>query len=175
MPEELNPEEEFELVSKSEMKREMHRFQKLGETLCTLKPSDWKTLPISEHLHSALEESLRIKKNEAKRRHMQYIGKLMREQDIDAIQAQLDLSNPSSDAYMRNMNILENWRTKLITSDDALNQFISEYPETDRQHLRNLIRNARKEVQAEPPKPAGAYKKLFQYLKTQYKPSNASS
>lgn len=167
MTEELNPEEEIEFVSKSEMKREMHRFQKLGERLCALKPNDWQALPISEHLHLALEESLRIKKNEAKRRHMQYIGKLMREQDIDAIQAHLDLSDPSSAAYARKVNIQENWREKLIKSDEALNQFIREHPNTDRQHLRSLIRNARKEMQAEPPKPASGYKKLFQYIKTQ--------
>lgn len=166
MSEEFNPEqEEFEIVSKSEIKREMHRFQKLGEKLCLLKPEQWKALPISEHLHLALEESLRIKKNEAKRRHMQYIGKLMREQDIDAIQAQLDLSDPSSEAYARKVNIQENWRDKLIKSDDALNQFISKHPEVDRQHLRNLVRNARKELQTEPPKPSSGYKKLFQYIK----------
>ncbi|MEC8104106.1 MAG: ribosome biogenesis factor YjgA [Pseudomonadota bacterium] len=156
---------EYELVSKTEMKREMHRFQSLGETLCDLPPAKWGSLPISDVLMAALEESRRIKKHEARRRHFQYIGKLMRAEDIDAVQEAVDMLDPSSEAFGRKTGQLEQWRTKLIQSDDALNEFLDIYYDTDRQQLRNLVRNARKEMQSEPPKPGNAYKKLFQLIK----------
>lgn len=156
---------EYEYVSKSEMKREMERFQELGEKLCTLPTTKWASLPVSEVLLHAMEESRRITKNEAKRRHYQYIGKLMRSEDIDAIQEAIDLLDPSSEAYGRVIRQQEQWRTRLIQDGKALNEFIQAYPSVDRQQLRNLVRNAQKEMQSEPPKPGSSYKKLFQYIK----------
>ncbi len=155
-----------QLPSKSEIKREMQRLQKLGEKLCALKPAEWQTLPISDHLYAALEENQRIKKHEAKRRHMQFIGRLMREQDIDAICAQLDLSDPSSEVYIQKHNAQERWRTRLLDDDAACHEFISQYPSCESQHLRNLIRNARKEQLQENPIHKSAQKKLFKYIKT---------
>ena len=55
-------------ISKSQLKRDMHRFQALGETLSNLAPAKWDTLPISETLKNALVESRRITKHEARRR-----------------------------------------------------------------------------------------------------------
>ena len=163
----LTPDEiEYELVSKSEMKREMERFQALGELLCGLAPNKWPTLPISDTLLAGLEESKRIGKHEAKRRHYQYIGKLMRTEDIDAIQEALDLMDPSSEAYGRKKRQQEQWRTRLINDGKALNEFIGLYPQVDRQQLRNLIRNAQKEMASEPPKPGTGFKKLFQLIKS---------
>lgn len=162
---ESNDNNSDELISKSELKREMQRLQKLGERLCALKPSEWQALPISEHLHAALEESLRIKKHEAKRRHMQFIGRLMREQDIEAICAHLDLSDPSSPAYIQRHNVQERWRSRLLEDEHACHEFIAQNPSCDRQHLRTLIRNARKEQQMDSPASKTAQKKLFQYIK----------
>jgi len=156
---------EYELVSKTEMKREMQRYQELGEVLCDMSPAKWATLPVSSTLMAALEESKRIKKHEARRRHFQYIGKLMRSEDLDALQEAVDMLDPSSDAFGRRIRQLEQWRTRLIDDDQAMNEFLDIYPDTDRQQLRNMIRNARKEVQAEPPKPGTAFKKLFQLIK----------
>jgi len=157
--------DDSDFVSKSELKREMERFQKFGETLCDMSPSQWGKLPISGVLMEALEESRRIKKHEARRRHFQYIGKLMRDEDIDALQEAVDLLDPSSEAYGRKIRQLEQWRTRLVADGKALNEFLSTYPECDRQQLRNLVRNAQKEMQSEPPKPGTSYKKLFQLIK----------
>ena len=157
--------DDIEYVSKTEMKREMHRFQEMGETLCDLPPAKWADLPITDVLMAALEESRRIKKHEARRRHFQYVGKLMRSEDIDAIQHAIDMLDLSSEAFNRRMRQLEQWRTRLIDDGKAMNAFIDTYPETDRQQLRNLVRNAQKEMQTEPPKPGVAFKKLFQLIK----------
>lgn len=154
-----------EEISKSAIKREMQRWQDLGQQLSTLNPQQWQHLTISDNLHAALVESKRLKQHEAKRRHLQYIGKLMRDENIEAIQQELDLLNPSSEAYGRLNGQIEQWRTRLVQDTTALNAFIDEYPTVDRQHIRNLVRNARKEMQQTPPKPGSAYKKLFQLIK----------
>jgi len=158
-------EQDIELVSKSEMKREMERLQALGKRLTELNSNQWKQFNISDVLLHALEESKRIKQNEAKRRHLQYIGKLMRDEDEEAIKLQLDLLDPSSEVYGRRIRQQEQWRSRLIDDNKAMNAFIEEYPNVDRQHLRNLVRNAQKEMAGETPKPGVGYKKLFQFIK----------
>ncbi|MAD45646.1 MAG: hypothetical protein CMI02_14085 [Oceanospirillaceae bacterium] len=157
--------DDIEYVSKSELKREADRLQKLGKELTELNPAKWPELPITETLMAALQESQRLKQNEAKRRHLQYIGKLMRNEDTDAIQHQLDLLDPSSEAYGRVIRQQEMWRTRLIEDKNGLSDFIEEFPAVDRQQLRNLVRNAGKEMASQPPKPGTNYKKLFQFIK----------
>ena len=158
-------EDDDDFVSKSELKREAQRFQDLGKTLTELPNNKWKELPISENLYNALVENARLKQNEAKRRHLQYIGKVMRNEDCEAIQDALDLLDPSSEAYGRRIRQQELWRTRLVSDPNGLNAFIEEHPTVDRQQLRNLVRNAQKEMSSEPPKPGTSYKKLFQLIK----------
>jgi len=157
--------DDIEYVSKSELKRDAERLKDLGEKLAELNPSKWSELPLSENLLAALKENQQIKQHEAKRRHRQYIGKLMREENVDAITEKLDLMDPSSEAHGRLMRQLEMWRTRLIEDSNGLNGFIEEFPQVDRQQLRNLLRNASKEMSSEPPKPGSNYKKLFQFIK----------
>jgi ribosome-associated protein len=159
---------EYELVSKSEMKRDMIELQELGERILALPRQKAYGLPLSETMMAAIREADRVGKNEAMRRHMQYIGKLIRSEDIDAIREALDLLDPSSEAYGRVTGQQEQWRTRLIKDPNALNEFIEEYPNVDRQHLRTLIRNAAKEMNSEPPKPGSNYKNLFKAIKEQY-------
>lgn len=154
-------------ISKSQLKRDMHRFQALGETLSNLAPAKWDTLPISELLKNALVESRRITKHEARRRHFQYIGKIMRDEDLDAIQTAVDKLDPSSELHGRLIKQQEQWRSRLLDDANGLNDFIEEYPDVDRQQLRNLVRNAQKEMSSEPPKPGTNFKKLFQFIRTQ--------
>lgn len=161
------PEYEPDEVSKSELKREADRIQALGKVLLELNPKKWVELPISDTLRAALAESTRITQNEAKRRHLQYVGKVMRDEDLDAIKTALDLLDPSSELYGRRIKQQELWRTRLVTTEAGLDAFIEAYPEVDRQQLRNLVRNAQKEMSTEPPKPGTNYKKLFQFIKEQ--------
>lgn len=159
--------DDFNEISKSELKREAHRLQELGKRLAELNPKKWKELPITETLYNALVENNRLTQNEAKRRHLQYIGKVMRDEDLEGIRQQLDLMDPSSEAYGRRIKQQEMWRNRLVTRDDGLNAFIEEFPAVDRQQLRNLVRNAQKEMSSEPPKPGSNYKKLFQFIREQ--------
>ena len=76
--------------SKTQVKRELHALQDLGQRLAGLKPDLQRKLPLTDALRRALEEAPKHTANSAKKRHMQFVGKLMREQDIDAILTLLD-------------------------------------------------------------------------------------
>ncbi len=78
---------QFEEKSKSQIKRELHALQDLGERLTTLQPQLLERLPLTDPLRKALLEAPKHKAHIARKRHIQYIGKLMRDQDVDAIVA----------------------------------------------------------------------------------------
>jgi ribosome-associated protein len=159
---------EYEIVSKSEMKRDMIELQELGERIVALPRKKAMELPLSEMMKAAVRETERVGKNEAMRRHMQYIGRLIRSEDIEGIREALDLLDPSTEAYGRVTGQQEQWRTRLISDPDAIVEFIEQFPSVNRQHLRTLIRNAAKEMSTEPPKAGSNYKNLFQAIKEQY-------
>lgn len=164
-PFEHSDEEEIEYVSKSELKRDAQRMRDLAQQLTELKPSLWPELPIGDNLLEAIEENVRLNSHEAKRRHLQYMGKLIRKEDLDAIYEFLDLQDSSSEAYGRIQKQQEMWRERLIKDSSALSDFIEHYPEVDRQQLRNLVRNAQKDLSKNPGKASTNYRKLFQFIK----------
>ncbi len=150
--------------SKSQIKREMHALQELGQRLTTLKPDLLNKLPLTDALRKALAEAPKHTANAAKKRHLQFIGKLMRDQDIDAISQLLDQLDASSRQYNERFHNLERWRDRLLGGDDAtLEAFVGDYPEADRQHLRQLIRQAQHEAAQD--KPPAASRKIFKYIR----------
>jgi ribosome-associated protein len=152
-----------EIVSKTRKKREMHELQALGAALMRLSDSQLEIIEIPEKLLAALLEAKRIKSHEAKRRQMQYIGRLMRDVDPAPIRSRLaELEGSSAQATARHRR-LEAWRSRLIGDDEALTAFAAEHPGADLQALRSLIRNARKEASLG--KPPRAYRELFRVLK----------
>ena len=152
-----------DVVSKTRRKREMHELQALGAALVALSEAQLADTPLDETLRAAVLEARRIKSHEARRRQMQYIGRLMRDVDAAPIRARLDeLSGLSSQASVRHRR-LEALRERLMGDDAALTDFAAEHPSADLQALRALIRNARKEQkQGRPPR---AYRELFRFLK----------
>ena len=152
-------------ISKSQLKREMTALQEIGQKLLSLTPAQQEKIPMSDALQAALEEGRRIKQREAIRRHLQYIGKVMRkEPDIEAISHALDLMDASSHAYAQKFHRLERWRDRLIDEGrSAVSELMVEMPHADPQHLNQLIRNAQKERDNN--KPPANSRKLFRYLK----------
>ncbi len=160
---EFSPEEE-EPKSKSAVKREMTALQKLGEELVNLSPAKLAKIPMPEQLAEAVMLARRLKNREGKRRQLQYIGKIMRVIDSEAIQQALESFHHDSLAFRQHFHRLENWRDRLISEGDrAMEDLLVDMPELDRQHLRQLIRQAQKEVSQN--KPPAAARKLFQYLR----------
>jgi len=168
--------EEYSGPSKSQVKREMHALQDMGKKICELPKKQLAALPLSETMKEAIAEWDRIKKNEAKRRHLQYVGKVMRTEDVEAIQEALDLLDPSSDVYNRILHQQEKWRDRLINDgNDALKAFCDEFKVEDMQRLRQLIRNAAKEQKEKEANPdaqkssgKSAARKLFLFIKEHY-------
>ncbi len=157
-------EEEFG-KSKSQLKREMHELQDLGKRMLDLNTDQLNTLAISDTLRAAIDESKRIRKNEARRRHLQYIGKVIRqEDDLEGLARQIDAFDAGSEEHTRRHHLAERWRDRMISEgDDAVGEFLDYCETADVQHLRNLARNARKDAQKD--KPTGQAKKLFRYLR----------
>ncbi|MBG7618602.1 DUF615 domain-containing protein [Herbaspirillum sp. AP02] len=159
-------EQEYDRPSKSQLKREMDALQKLGESLVAEPRDRVKRVPMPEDVRDAILECQQIKDHEGRRRQMQYVGKKMRTLEADElaiIQKTIDSWHGASKAETAAMHALERRREKLLADDQALTELLDRHPEVDVQHMRTLIRNARKE-QAEH-KPPKAYREIFQILK----------
>ena len=159
-------EQEYERPSKSELKRQMSELQKLGEELVAEARDRVKRVPMPEDVRDAILACQLITNHEGRRRQMQFVGKKMRtldEAEVAAIQRTIDSWKGMSKADTAHLHALERRREKLLADDKALTVLLEENPELDVQHLRNLIRNARKE-QAEN-KPPKAYREIYQILK----------
>ncbi|MCZ2407915.1 MAG: DUF615 domain-containing protein [Burkholderiales bacterium] len=168
-------------TSKTDLKRESDELQDLGRDLLTLRSDLFERLQLPETLVLALAEARRITNFEGKRRQMQYVGKLMRKLDEDAVQAARDAlaeqrSGPARETLL--LHQAEHWRDQLIAHDQALAEWIASFPGADMQQLRALIRQARKDALPEreaaaaqshgqAPRKGRAYRDLFTLLRTQ--------
>ena len=152
-----------EIPSKTRRKKEMLELQSLGVALAELPEAQLATMQLEPRLEQAVLEAKRMKSHEARRRQMQYIGRLMREVDAAPIRERLaEVEGHSAQATARHRR-LEAWRERLLADDAALTEFAAAHPGADLQALRALIRNARREQQeAKPPR---AYRELFRFLK----------
>ena len=160
-----HPEESSdEIVSKSQLKREMSALQKIGTELVAMNPDQLKKLPLPDLLRRAVSEAQRIHSHGGLRRQMQYIGRLMRELDTEPLQEALAERKLQQQCQNARFHDLERWRDRLIDEgDELLGELIAEFAHADRQHLRQLIRAARKEqAQSKPPKSSRV---LFRYLR----------
>ena len=165
--------------SKSDLKREMDALQDLGKELLTLRADLVNRLTLPEILAGALAEAKRITNFEGKRRQMQYVGKLMRkltEEEVEAVKAALQVQKDGSSAEKALLHAAEQWRDRMIVSDDAVAQWINEAPETDIQQLRSLVRQARKDMPSahdakvqestgQATRKGRAYRELFQLVR----------
>lgn len=150
--------------SKSQIKRECDAIQKLGEELIALKQNELDSLNLPDDLNEAVNTARKIKSRAGLKRQRQYIGKIMRQLDSDAIKNQLEKIQHRHDINSAQFRKLEQWRDRLLTDDKtALSEIIESYPEVDRQHINQLIRQAKREQQQE--KPPSAARKLFKYLR----------
>ncbi|RDH89505.1 MAG: DUF615 domain-containing protein [endosymbiont of Seepiophila jonesi] len=142
----------------------MLALQKLGERLTGLSKKELDRMPLSAVLLDGLEEAKRIKSHIARRRHMRRLGKLLRHEDLDAIEQVIDEIDNRHQAGVARFHNLERWRDRLIAGDSSVfGEFLAEYPTADRQQLRQLIQAVKKERERE--KPPAAFRKLFKYLR----------
>jgi ribosome-associated protein len=152
--------------SKSERKRQMTALQELGEALLKLKPAHLQKMPLSDKLRDAIATYHRLpNRNEARRRQLQFIGKVMRSEDHEAIQSELDrLLTPDARQAGRSREI-ERWCLRLSEGDgDVIEAFLDAYPSAERQPLRQLVRRHQQQVQSETGSDAAIKKSRRQLL-----------
>jgi ribosome-associated protein len=154
-----------EFVSKTKRKQQMLELKALGAALLELPPSQLDAIELDEQLARALREARAISSHEARRRQLQYIGKLMRDVDPEPIRAALAALAGNSAVARARQRRLEQWRARLIEDDSALTEFASEVASVhaDLQALRALIRNARREISEN--RPPRAQRELFRLLR----------
>jgi len=165
VPDNENEDDDDEIiwVSKSEIKRDAEELKRLGLEMVELGKNALDKIPLDEELRAAIELAQKIKK-EGRRRQLQLIGKMLRNRDVDPIRQALDKLKNRHNQQVALFHKLEMLRDRLIEEgDDAVPEVLKLWPQADRQQLRSLIRNAKKEKEGnKPPKSA---RLIFQYLR----------
>ncbi len=137
----------LEPPSKSQRKRDMTALQKLGQDLTTLGKKQLEKLPLPDSLIAALAEYQRLpNSNEARRRQLQFIGRVMRDANHDEIQAELDKMRTPDRTQVRRAQLIEEWGDRLLDGEeDDINAFVALWPLAERQAIRQIVRNYSKD------------------------------
>ncbi|MBN6111214.1 ribosome biogenesis factor YjgA [Xanthomonas bonasiae] len=158
---------EFRGDSRSQQRRAALEVLTLGEKLVALTPAQLAKLPVPESLIPHIEESKRITSHIAHKRQLAFLAKQMRREDdatLDAIREAMDANSDGARREVAAIHRVEDWRARLLADgDSALSELLGDYPEADRQRLRQLIRNAKEERLKN--KPPHAYRELFRELR----------
>ena len=149
-----------DLPSRSKLKRDSQELRDMGEQLVLMPNAHLDKITLDSSLLAAIKEARRLKSLDARRRQIQYIGKLMRNMDLTEIRYSLEKLNHQSQTFRQHFAMLEQWRDRLINEgNSAIEEFLIDYPNADRQQIRNLSRQAGRG------KTGTAKTKLFKYLK----------
>ena len=149
--------------SKTQQKKHMLALQDLGAELVALNEEQLASMTLPDSLREAVTAAKRITRFEARRRQLQYIGKLMRTVDAEPIRARLETWKSSSREHSARLHRIERWRERLLGEEGALAEFIGDHPQADAQQLRALVRNTQRERAAN--KPPRSYRALFQLIR----------
>ena len=157
-------EDDRTIPSKTQRKLAMEELQSLGEALVDLPAERLKKIELSDELREAIGAAQRMTRlDEAKRRQMQYIGRLMRSADIEPLRAALADARGESASETARLHRLERLRSELLADEKTIQEIATLYPAIDLQHLRSLRRAALKEQQQN--KPPRNFRAIFQLLK----------
>ncbi len=148
--------------NKTALKREMKAFHNLGRELVELPANKYVNISLTERMLKAVTEAKRLKKS-ALQRQLRFISSIMSDEDVETIQTQLKQLAIPHQQETEAFHEVEQWRDRLIEGDnDLLNELVQQFTNVDRQHLRQLVRNAAKEAQQN--KPPKSSRLLFKYL-----------
>lgn len=137
--------EEDDFISKSRRKRESHALQDIGEALVELPAEQLARIELPDKLRAAVVEARNITRHEARRRQMQYIGKLMRGIDAEPIRAQVEAIHSPSEQATALFHLAERWRAELLANEDAMAGFAREFPAADIAEVARLVAQAKAE------------------------------
>ena len=154
-----------EFKSKSEVKRELLELKELGRALINLPIKDLNKLNLTERLMDAVLKAQPMTHG-AQKREIGRVGKLMVDEDYEQIQENLKKIKQAHNGEVKQFHRLEQWRDELLAGDkEVMNVLVSTFEDLDIQYVRQLIRNAQKEVKQE--KTPKSARLLFKYLQDQ--------
>ncbi|UZW62499.1 ribosome biogenesis factor YjgA [Lysobacter enzymogenes] len=158
---------EFFSPSRSQNRREALEVLALAEKLVALTEAQLAKLPVPEALLPHIRETKRITAHVAHKRQLAFLAKQMRREDEDALETLRDAMDENGEAARREvaaMHRVEQWRERLLEDGDAaLAGLLDEYPQADRQRLRQLVRNTLEERKRN--KPPHSFRELYRELR----------
>lgn len=159
---------EFLSPSRSQQRREALAVFDLAEVLVALTDGQLAPIPMPDDLRELIRDSRRITAPIARKRQLQFLAKHMRREEdetLDAIRRALEHDRDEARRDTAALHRVEAWRERLLSEGDAaLTELLQEHPHPDRQHLRQLARNAKEERLKN--KPLHAYRELFRELRS---------
>lgn len=161
------PDDDDLAPSRSQLRRDALEVFKLAETLASLSDAELSRVPLADDMRDEVVRTRAVTSHIARKRATQFLAKQLRkldDADLAPIRAALDNDRAKAHHEAAALHRLEAWRTRLIDEGDAaLDELLALHPSADRQHLRQLARNARAERDRE--KPLHAYRELFRALR----------
>lgn len=152
--------------SKTALKTQSHSLQVLGQELADLPPAKLAAIDMPDALREAILTWQRTRSHEGRRRQMQYVGKLMRTADEAVLREALAEATLGSARDTLRLHETERWREALIGDDAAVTRWMAQHPDCDAQHLRSLVRAARRDAAVAAPmqRQPKSYRDLFQFI-----------
>ena len=155
--------EKDSVVSKTELKKDSKKIQQFGRKISELTINNIEAFKFPLTIYEAVIGLKNLKSNSAKKRQVQYLGKLLREFDLTHAFLVMKQLEVSSQKEIQRNHIIEGWRDKLLINNDSITEFVDVFPQIDKQSLRQTISNAQKEKKdSKPPKYS---KQLFKLIK----------
>lgn len=151
-------------ISKSQLKREAHELLDLAKKLISMPEARLKSLPLDTDLLDEVNFARSIRSHGARKRQLMTVGKMLRKRDNELLLAAVDNIDQKNRQVNARFHHVESWRDHLIEGDDqVLAGFLEQNPAINVQTLRQLIRNAKKEIKLG--KSPTAARKLFKLLR----------
>ena len=150
--------------NKTRLKQEQAEIRKLVVALMEAGEKEWERLGLDGKLREGLLLARGMKASGARNRQIKFLARQLQQDGLEVARSWFENRDLLQAEQNRGFHQLEQWRERLVEEgDQALEAFLEQYPDTDRQHLRQLVRAAGKEKRQG--KPAGAGKKLFRLLR----------
>lgn len=166
----LNPppvDEQAEAPSRSQLRREALDVLKLAQALAGLSDAQLSHVPLDEDLLAEVRRARGVSQQIARKRQIAYLAKQLRkldDEELEPIRARLDNDRQQSRLEAATLHHAEQWRERLIAEgDEALTELLNARPDADRQHLRQLARQAKTERDRN--SPPHAQRELFRILR----------
>lgn len=153
-----------EEISKTQLKKQSKDITSFGQAITLLNQNQLEQLNLPSDINNAIEDYKKIKSLSAKKRQLLFIGRLLRSTDLHEAFIQYEAIKNHSRLANQQFHLVEQWRDKLIQSTDAITEFINQFPKTDVQQLRSLIKNSINEIEKN--KPLKSSRSLFKIIQS---------